>query len=157
MDTQANIILYDLCETGRGGRKRMFWNKGATLHHAFWGFPSWMGPKLDSLLRQIRQELGSSGSPQGWNSKRVAERIQELSSTDRPFDRNHPCIQANAVMVLDIDYLWRVYLRSSKEGQTPPVGRYKIKCFRVLHDWYMKFMAYKPINWRYEMKRQQGR
>jgi hypothetical protein len=157
MYTQANIVLYDLCEAGQGKGRRIFWKEGAILHHAYWGFPSWMGPKLDSLLQKTRQELQRTRSPQGWNSKRVAEMIQKLSSTDRPFDSEHPCIQANAVMVLDIDYLWRIYLSSSKEDQKPAVGKYKIKCFRVLHDWHMKFQAYKPVNWRKEVKCQQRR
>jgi hypothetical protein len=158
MTVRANIELYDLCEEGQRERKRTFWKKGSVLYHHYCGFPSWMGPKLESLLQEVRQELDRSGLPHCWESKRVADLIVKLSADDPVAWSDFPCFLPSSSLDFHIVYLWRIFLGPSKEDPKLPDGKLEIQCFSVECDLGTGIVKnLEPVNWRQEVKRQQGR
>ena len=158
MTIRANIELYDLCEEAQGRRKRTFWKKGAILYHHYNGFPAWMGPKLESLLQKIRQELQRSDPPQGYNSKRVAEMMVKLTADDPVAWSDFPCFLPSQGLDYYIAYLWRVFLGPPKADPQLPRGKHKIECFSVDCDLGTGIVKdLEPVDWREEIEGQRGR
>ena len=78
MSTRANIEPYDGWEVEDKMGKWTNWKKGAILYHHCDGYPSWMGPELESKLRAAKGELKKAGYPDWWDSERVGALIVNL-------------------------------------------------------------------------------
>ena len=150
MSTRANIELHDGWEEDRKQGKMTWWRKSAVLYHHYDGYPSWMGPELERILKAARQELHTAGYPYWWDSERVGALMIKLSADSDVYGgvpRFKPCLNLHG----DIDYLWRVFLG-------PEAGAYEIQCFRVDHDWDKDVIKrLEPVDWRKEIERQRER
>jgi len=151
MSTRANIELYDGWEKHQGKSKWIVWKKGAVLYHHHDGYPSWMGPELERILKTVKQELDQAGYSYWWDSERVAALMVKLSADDSEFYKGVPRFQPCLNLHIDINYLWRVFLG-------PKDGAYDIQCFSIVVGWDKDMIeTLEPVDWRKEAKRQKGR
>jgi len=146
VSTRANIELYDGWEEEKEIGKRMTWKKGVILYHHCDGYPSWMGPELESRLEAARKELKKAGHPYWWDSERVGALIVKLSANAGRLHRNVPTFQPCLDLHGDIEYLWRVFL-GPKDGES------EIRCFSVTWDWEKdQIKCLKEVDWRKEIE-----
>ena len=156
MSTRANIELYDGWWPNQGQNGMTLWKKVVVLYHHCDGYPSWMGPELERILKAARRELHRAGYPYWWDSERVGALMIKLSADSdfyKGVPRFNPCLDFHG----DIDYLWRVFL-GPYDRRKPKVLKYEIQCFSITHDWEKDVIQHQePVDWREEVKSQQGR
>ena len=146
--TRANIELYDGWKLDNGITN---WRKGAVLYHHWDSYPSWMGPRLEDLLTQVKKALDQAGYPYWWDSGRVGALIVKLSADEDELKKGVPAFQPCFELHGDIEYLWRVYLG-------PEDGEYDIQCFAVCFDWDKDTIKrLEKVDWRKEIEREQRR
>jgi hypothetical protein len=138
------VPIIELCDK-RAYDGKTSWGVGVILYHHWDGYPAWMGPELDRILKQVKTTLNTAGFSYWWDSERVGALMIKLSADSTSYNgvpRFQPCTALHG----DIDYLWRVLLGTS--------GEYDIQCFRVNVDWETgRIRSTQPIEWRKEAER----
>lgn len=148
MATRSNIELYDGWKPDNG---KTAWRQGAVLYHHWDGYPSWMGPRLEELLKQVKAALDQAGYPYWWDSDRVGALMVKLSADEDEMKKGVPAFQTCFKHHADIEYLWRVFLG-------PKEGVYDIECFSIAYDWDKDIIKHlEKVDWRKEVERQQRR
>ncbi|GIK43877.1 MAG: hypothetical protein BroJett011_77100 [Chloroflexota bacterium] len=110
-----------------------------------------MGPRLEELLKQVKEALDKAARSYWWDSERVGALMVKLSSDEDEAKKGVPAFQPCLELHLDIEYLWRVFLG-------PEDGEYDIQCFSISHDWDKDVIkSLEQVDWRQEVERQQGR
>ena len=128
MSTRTNIELYDCWEdVGPDGQSVNAERRGVVLYHYCDGYPSWMGPELERLLKEVKAHLEKVGRSYWWDSGRVGA-LMVLFSGGSESSYGVPDFQPSLELQEDIEYLWRIYLRLGD-------GEYEIECFKVSWDW----------------------
>lgn len=136
MATRANIELCDKRVTNG----KITWQAGVLLYHHWDGYPTWMGPELERMLKLVKAALATAGFSYWWDSERVGALMIKLSADDMS-DKGIPRFQPCTALHGDIEYLWRVHLGAS--------GQYEIQCFQVRMDWETgRIHSTQPVNWR---------
>ena len=149
MSTRSNIELYTCWESEHRSslhKRSIQKRKDAVLYHHHDGYPTWMGPELERILSQVKEELAKVGYPYWWDGDRVGALMVKLSADDTEYYKSVPRFQPCLELHVDIEYLWRVFLG-------PKAGQYEIYCYEISQDWNGGgFESLKSVNWRAAVK-----
>jgi len=164
MSTRCQVQLIDIW----GEEEKKHQSVGAMLYHHMDGYPEFMGPYLEKMLKAIYEFLEKAGYPYWWDSERVAACMVLFSAMDydkpvlpekrkieedqinkqfgkrKYFNSGVPYFQPSQELHSDIEYLWKIILLEK--------GEFEIKCHPVRFNLQDEIKIETEIDWKEDIK-----
>ena len=177
MSTRCSIEIIDTW-TDEDGKTRE--NDPVLLYHHSDGYPSFMGPYLERMLKEAYQYLKDAGYSYWWDSERVSATMIVLSMMaygipERPkytkiaadlkrvanaprgeyvspkyFNGGVPYFQPCGGHHGDIEYIWRITLDGANNGE------FEIDCYRPAEEEGVTKRG-KKLDWRKEIEKEKAK